>query len=185
MTTVIFAVIALSLIVVIAIILIYNRLVSFKHKTKDAWSGVEVQLKRRYDLIPNLLETLKAYMSHEKGIFELISDSRSKALHAQTIPEFGVAENQLNKALHTLIARAEDTPEIKADTTFLEFQRTLNDIEKQIELSRRYFNAVVRDNNTAVETFPGIIFAGAFGFTVYDYFEVDGESERANPKIVF
>ncbi|WP_026953942.1 LemA family protein [Algoriphagus vanfongensis] len=164
---------------------IYNRLVKLKNLVEEAWSGIDVQLKKRYDLIPNLIETVKGYASHEKETFENVTKARSMAQSANSVDAQQQAENQLSKALVNLFAVAERYPDLKANTNFLHLQEELSGIEQDIEKSRRYYNGTVRDKNTLVESFPSNLFANMFGFSKSSYFELDNEAERTVPQVKF
>jgi LemA protein len=165
--------IILGILVVIAFFLVamYNQLVQLRVRTDSAWSDVDVQLKRRHDLIPNLVETVKGYAAHEKGTFENIAKYRSMAMQATTPADKAQAENQLTGALKSLFAVAENYPQLKANDEFLQLQASLSQTEDSIQNSRRYYNAVVRDLNTRVQSFPTNILAGMFGFQQRQFFE--------------
>ena len=175
--------IALAVVAVVAI-MYYNRFVRLRNKVEESWSGVDVQLKRRYDLIPNLLETVKGYAKHEKELFENVTKARTMAMSAEKVGDQSAAENMLSQSLKSLFAVAENYPDLKANANFQQFQQQLSQIEEQIQLARRYYNAVVRDNNNAVETFPGVLLAGPFGFHTFEYFEA-GADERENVQVKF
>jgi len=164
----------LGLLVVIAFVLIgmYNTLVQLRVRCDSAWSDIDVQLKRRHDLIPNLVETVKGYAAHEKGTFENIAKFRSMAMQASAPADKAVAENQLTGALKSLFAVAENYPELKANEEFMQLQNSLSQTEDTIQNARRYYNAVVRDLNTKIQVFPTNILAGMFGFQVRQFFEV-------------
>lgn len=159
----------------------YNNFVRMVQRTKEAWADIDVQLKRRYDLIPNLVETVKGYASHERTAFENVTAARAKAMGAEqggNPAEIAAAENMLTGALKSLFAVAEAYPDLKANTNFLELQRELSDTENKIQAARRFYNGNVRDLNTAIQSFPGNIIAGMFRFTEREYFEL-GEGEQA------
>jgi LemA protein len=166
-------IIFLVILVVIAVVLIgmYNSLVQLRVRCDSAWSDIDVQLKRRHDLIPNLVETVKGYAAHEKGTFENIAKFRSQAMQAVTPADKAEAENQLTGALKSLFAIAENYPELKASEEFTQLQGSLNQTEDSIQNARRYYNAVVRDLNTKVQSFPTNLIAGMFGFTQRQFFE--------------
>jgi LemA protein len=166
-------IIFLVILVVIAVVLIgmYNSLVQLRVRCDSAWSDIDVQLKRRHDLIPNLVETVKGYAAHEKGTFENIAKFRSQAMQAVTPADKAEAENQLTGALKSLFAVAENYPELKASEEFTQLQGSLNQTEDSIQNARRYYNAVVRDLNTKVQSFPTNLIAGMFGFTQRQFFE--------------
>src|SRR5437764_11326312 len=174
------AIIFLVILAVIAVVLIgmYNSLVQLRVRCDSAWSDIDVQLKRRHDLIPNLVETVKGYAAHEKGTFENIAKFRSQAMQATTPEGKAAAENQLTGALKSLFAVAENYPELKASDQFTALQGSLSQTEDSIQNSRRYYNAVVRDLNTKIQSFPTNILAGMFGFKLRQFFEApEGERE--------
>jgi LemA protein len=175
---------ALAALVVWAISL-YNRLVRLRNGGESAWSDIDVQLKRRWELIPNLVETVKGYAKHEQSTFEKVTAARSQAMQAKTPGEHATAEGNLQSVLKSLFAVAEAYPELRANENFLGLQRELSGLEEAIQNARRYYNAVVRDLNTAIESFPGNLLAGPFGFTKREYFELDSAAERAAPKVSF
>jgi len=152
---------------------------------KEAWSGIDVQLKRRYDLIPNLIETVKGYSKHESDVFEKVTKMRSESMNAQGIKEKSEAELGLSKALKTLFAVAENYPELKANENFLSLQKELAIIEDEIQLSRRYYNGTVRNYMIMMTTFPSNLIANMSHFKPQAYFELADESERKNPKVNF
>ena len=166
------------------VIATYNGLIRLKNLCNNAWSDVDVQLKRRYDLIPNLVSTVKGYASHEKDVLENVTKARAEATTAKTPGEQSKAENMLTGALRQLFAVAENYPELKANTNFLDLQKNLSEIEGDIQNARRYYNAVVRDNNIKVESFPSNIIATTFGFKKREFFEM-AEGEKAVPKVEF
>lgn len=166
-------------------ILTYNRLVAFRNRTKEAWSDIDVQLKRRYNLIPNLVETVKGYAAHERQVFEKVTQARSQAMGAQTVKEKGQAENFLSSTLKSLFAVAENYPDLKASVNFLELQRELRDTEDKIQAARRFYNTNVRDLNIKIETFPANIVAGIFRFKKMDFFEIEEPAAREAPKVNF
>jgi LemA protein len=160
---------------------IYNSLVRAKVRTDEAWSDISVQLKRRYDLIPNLVNTVKGYASHEKTVFEEVTEARANALSAQTVNEAAKADNQFQAALKSLFAVAEAYPDLKANQGFQQLQGELVDTEDKIQAARRFYNGAARDLNTKIQTFPTNIFAGMLGFKRRDFFEVDaGEAAAVN-----
>jgi LemA protein len=163
---------------------IFNRLVTLRNRTKEAWSDIDVQLKRRHDLIPNLIETVKGYAAHEKEVFQKVTEARAKAISAQGLAEKGQAENMLSGALKSLFAVAESYPDLKASQNFLELQRELTDTEDKIQAARRFYNGNVRDLNIQIETFPTNLMAGAFGFQKMEFFEI-GEAEKEPVSVKF
>ena len=176
-TTVIVLIIlaALALIVVF----IYNGLVRAKVRVDEAWSDISVQLKRRYDLIPNLVNTVKGYAAHEKTVFEDVTEARANALSAQTVTEAAKADNQFQAALKSLFAVAEAYPDLKANQSFQQLQAELVDTEDKIQAARRFYNGAARDLNVKIQTFPTNIFAGLLGFKQRDFFEVDAAETAA------
>lgn len=168
-----------------AVILAYNSLVKLRQRVQEAWSDIDVQLKRRYDLIPNLVDTVKGYAKHEKEVFENVTKARSQAMNAGTLDEQADAENQLSGALKSLFAVSENYPDLKANENFLELQRELTDTENKIQASRRFYNNTVMSLNTTVETFPSNIIANLFGFHKDEYFEIEEESQREPVNVSF
>ena len=168
-------------------ILAYNNLVSNRQLTQEGWSGIDVQLKRRADLIPNLLETVKGYMTHERETLEAVTNARAAATAGATgTPEQRAQlEGQLSGALGRLMAVAESYPDLKANTTFLEFQGALQKVEDELQLARRYYNGTARNLNVAVQSFPSSIIASIFHFATAQYFEIDNPADRAVPQVKF
>ncbi|MEQ9638057.1 MAG: LemA family protein [Devosia marina] len=168
-------------------IVIYNSLVSNRQMVREGWSGIDVQLKRRTDLIPNLMETVKGYMAHERETLDAVVNARAKATSAAAAgPEARAkAEGELSAALGRLLAIAEAYPDLKANTTFLEFQTALQGVEDEIQMARRYYNGAVRNLNIQVESFPSNLVANAFKFEQAEYFELENEAERAVPQVKF
>ncbi len=180
--------IVLGVLVLLALLLIgiFNRFVKNRNTVNDAWSNIDVALKRRHDLIPNLVETVKGYAKHEKSTFEDVINARNAAMQVPKgdINEQIKAENQLQQSLRSIFALGEAYPDLKANASFLDLQGKLNMIEENLERSRRYYNGTVRENNTYGESFPGVLFAGMFKYKHFDFFEVDEES-KANVKVDF
>jgi LemA protein len=170
--------------IILWVVLTYNRLVSLRNRAKEAWSDINVQLKRRYDLIPNLVETVKGYASHEKEIFEKVSEARARAMGATGMKERAEAENQLSQTLKSLFAVVEAYPELKANENFLQLQKDLVDTEDKIQYARRFYNTNVRDLNTLIESFPANLIAKNFGFEKMELFEI-AEAEKETPKVKF
>jgi LemA protein len=162
----------------------YNGLIKARVRSEEAWSDIDVQLKRRYDLIPNLVETVKAYAKHEKELFTAVTEARSKAMHAKSLEAKGEAENMLTDTLKSLFAVAEAYPDLKASDNFRDLQNELSDSENKIEAARRFYNANVRDLNIALQTFPTNMIGNMFGFKNKDLFEAK-EDEKATPKVDF
>lgn len=169
---------------VVWIIWTYNRLVTLRYRVREAWSDIEVQLKRRYDLIPNVVETVRGYMTHERGTLESVTDARTQAMGARGRHEKAEAENALSMTLKTLFAVSENYPDLKANANFLDLQRELADTENKIQAARRFYNTNVRDLNTKIETFPPNIIASLFRFGSEEFFEAT-EAERENVKVEF
>jgi LemA protein len=164
---------------------IYNGLVQLKVRTDNAWSDIDIQLKRRHDLIPNLVETVKGYAAHEKGTFENVARYRSAAMAATSAEDRAQAEGQLTQALRGLLAVAENYPDLKANVQFQSLQQSLAELEDAIQNSRRYYNAVVRDLNTKIQSFPSNLIAGMFNFQQRQFFEIADATERAVPSVKF
>jgi LemA protein len=164
---------------VIIVVFIYNSLVRAKVRTDEAWSDITVQLKRRYDLIPNLVNTVQGYAKHEKTVFEEVTKARSEALGAQTVGEAAQADNQFQQALKSLFAVTENNPDLKANQGFQQLQAELVDTEDKIQAARRFYNGAARDLNIKIQTFPTNIFAGALGFRVREFFDVDANQSAA------
>lgn len=186
--TIVWVLIVLLAVVVVWTIALYNRFVRLNNRTDEAWSDIDVQLKRRYDLIPNLVETVKGYAEHEKQAFEDVTKARAQALGATqggNPAEVAQAENQLAGTLKSLFAIAESYPELKANTNFLELQRELSDTENKIQAARRFYNTNVRDLNTAIQVFPGNIIASMFSFRAREFFELDEEAAREPVRVNF
>lgn len=176
-------VIALA-VVVIAIIAMYNGLIRLRNRVDEAWSDIDVQLKRRHDLIPNLVNTVKGYAAHEKEVFDKVTQARAAAIGAGTAEAKGQAENVLSGALKSLFAVAEAYPDLKANQNFLELQRELTDTEDKIMAARRFYNGNVRDFNTKIQVFPTNLIAGMLNFTKRDFFQAEA-SEKENVKVEF
>lgn len=172
------------LFLVITVVHMYNNLVSLRNRVKNAFSQIDVQLKRRNDLIPNLVETVKGYASHEKEVLEEVTKARSNVMNASTVKETSKADNQLTGALKTLFAVAENYPDLKANSNFQELQTELSDTENKIAYSRQFYNDTVLKYNNACEQFPSNLLAGLFGFKPSEFFEADEES-REVPKVEF
>jgi len=169
------------------VIATYNGLVGMRQQVEEAWSGIDVQLKRRYDLIPNLVESVRGYATHERGLFEEVARARSAAAN---VPKGDVegragAENMLGAVMGRFMAVAEAYPELQANENFKSLMASLDDIEREVQHSRRYYNGAGRELNVKVESFPSNLVAGQFGFKKVAYFTVDDESERAAPKVSF
>lgn len=163
----------------------FNGLIRLRNRTREAWADIDVQLKRRYNLIPNLVETVKGYAGHEKGVFEKVSEARSRAMGAQNPKEKVEAENALSNTLKTLFAVSENYPELKASSNFVELQRELRDTEDKVQAARRFYNSNVRDLNIQIESFPANLVAGLFGFKKMELFELTVAAEREAPQVKF
>ena len=179
------AIVAIIVVIVLLLIVLYNGLAGLRVRADSAWSDIDVQLKRRHDLIPNLVETVKGYAAHEKGTFENIARYRSAAMSATTVDEKAQAEGQLTQALRGLLAVAENYPQLKASEEFTSLQNSLTQTEDAIQNSRRYYNAVVRDLNTKIATFPSNIIAGMFNFQPRQFFQTETAEDRATPVVKF
>lgn len=178
-------ILAILAVVFVWVIFIYNSLVKFKNRTQEAWADIDVQLKRRYNLIPNLIETVKGYAAHEKEIFIKIAEARAKAMGAKDVKERGQAENALSQTLKSLFAVSESYPDLKASTNFLELQRELRDTEDKVQAARRFYNGNVRDLNIKLESFPANLIVGILGFKKMDLFELTEPEKREAPKVKF
>jgi len=176
--TTLYIVLGVLALIVLWVVLAYNGFVSLRNRAKEAWSDIEVQMKRRYDLIPNLIETVKGYAAHERQALESVTQARTAAMGAQTVEQHAEAENMLTGALKSLFAVSEAYPDLKANTNFLELQRELSDTENKIMASRRFYNANVQTLNTSIEQFPNNLIARPFGFSQMELFELS-ESEAA------
>jgi LemA protein len=185
MSTLLTIILAVVVVLVLWVVGVYNALVRLNNKTKEAWSDIDVQLKRRHDLIPNLVETVKGYAAHESGVFQKVAEMRSIAMGAKGPAELAVAENNLAGALKSLFAVAENYPDLKANQNFMQLQGDLTDTENKIEASRRYYNGNVRDFNTKIELFPNNVIAGMLKFSKYDFFEVANAAEKENVQVKF
>lgn len=175
--------IVVAIIVVLALFLwaTYNGLVKLKIRVDEAWSDITVQLKRRLDLIPNLVNSVKGYAAHESGVFEKVTEARANALNAKGVKETAAAENQFEGALKSLFAVAEAYPDLKANQNFLQLQQELVDTEDKIQAARRFYNGGVRDLNTKIQVFPNNIFAGMLGFKQREFFEVEDMASVEKP----
>jgi LemA protein len=168
----------------LAVALLYNSLIRAKNRVDEAWSDITVQLKRRYDLIPNLVNTVKGYASHEKTVFEEVTEARAQALNAQTVTEAAKADNQFQAALKSLFAVAENYPDLKANQGFQQLQGELVDTEDKIQAARRFYNGAARDLNIKIQSFPTNLFASMMGFKTRDFFDVDAAESAAVNKPV-
>lgn len=166
------------------VVAIYNGLVRLKNKCNEAWSDIDTQLKRRYDLIPNIVESVKGYAQHESKTLEAVTAARTKAMNAQNVKEREEAENMISGALKTIFALSEQYPDLKANQNFLQLQNTLKEVEEQLQMSRRYYNGTVRDFNTKIEVFPNNLMAKPLGFSQKDFFQASDE-EKKNVEVKF
>jgi len=171
--------------VVLWLIAVYNGLIRLKNRVDEAWSDIDVQLKRRYDLIPNLVEAVKGYATHEKELFTKVTEARSKAMQAGSLADKATAENMLSDTLKSLFAVAENYPDLKASQNFAKLQDELSDTENKIQAARRFYNGMVRDFNTKIQVFPNNLLAGTLGFKAREFFEVADAKERENVQVKF
>lgn len=172
-------------IVIIWLVMGFNGLVIRRRRVDEGWADIDVQLKRRHDLIPNLVATVKGYATHETSVFEAVTKARTAAMGAQSSAERGAAENQLSGALKSLFAVVENYPELKASENFGKLQDNLTDTENKIQVARRFYNGLVRDYNTAIETFPTNVIANGFHFEKRDFFEITDATDREAPAVTF
>lgn len=166
-------------------IAIYNRLIKLRNMKEEGWSGIDVQLKRRSNLIPNLIETVKGYMDHERSVLQEVTELRTRSMNASSMDAKIEAESALTRVLGKLFAVAENYPDLKANQNFIDLQQQLAEVEDQIQMSRRYYNGTVRNLNVAIETFPNSIIAGMFNFEKGEFFEIEDDADRAVPKVDF
>lgn len=185
MNIVLIVVLVVLALIIIWLIGVYNGLIKLNNRTKEAWSDIDVQLKRRHDLIPNLMETVKGYMKHENDVLIKVTEARSAAMQAKGIEERGKAENMLSDTLKSLFAVAESYPDLKASQNFLQLQDEISDTENKIQASRRFYNGQVRDFNTKVQIFPNNLVVGMLKFKTWDFFEIENKEERENVKVKF
>jgi LemA protein len=178
-------IVALLLLAGLSYILFRNSIISSRNRCEEAWSGIDVQLKRRHDLVPNLVESVKGYAAHEKGTFEKVTQARAAAMQASGPEEAGKAETQLTQALGGLRVVAEQYPELRATENFQQLQRQLSELEDEIQASRRIYNSNVQSFNTKIQQFPGSIIANQGGFTAKPFFEIGDAAERETPQVSF
>jgi len=186
--TILYVLLGLVVVIGLMVVTLYNGLIRLKNRVDEAWSDIDVQLKRRYDLIPNLVETVKGYAAHEQATFEKVIQARNAAMSAQSSGDAearGKAEETLSGTLKSIFALAENYPDLKANQNFLELQRELADTENKIQASRRFYNGNVRDFNTKIQVFPNNIIAGWLKFTARKFFEVENEVEKQNVQVKF
>ncbi|MGA1863916.1 MAG: LemA family protein [bacterium] len=174
-----------ALLIILWLIVIYNGLIRQKNLMQEAWSGIDVQLKRRANLIPNLIETVKGYMAHEKEVLVNITELRSRSMKSDDVGEKGRLEGEMSRSLGNLFAVAENYPDLKANQNFLDLQKQLSEIEDQIQMARRYYNGTVRNFNILIESFPSNVVANMFGFKQAVFFEIEDEKDRTVPKVKF
>lgn len=170
---------------VIWLVFVYNGLITLRNRTQEAWSDIDVQLKRRYDLIPNLIETVKGYAAHEKQLFENVTKARSEAMQAQGAAAKAKAENMLTQTLKSLFAVAENYPNLRASENFAKLQDELSDTENKIQASRRFYNGNARDFNIKTEVFPNNLVANSMGFKKFEFFEIEEGTEREPVQVKF
>lgn len=188
MDTILIIILIAVVVLILMAVGMYNSLIRLKNRVNEAWSDIDVQLKRRYDLIPNLVETVKGYASHESATLEKVTAARTAAMSAQGSGDAKAqaeAENMLSSSLKSIFALSENYPDLKANQNFLELQRELSDTENKIQASRRFYNGNVRDFNTKLEVFPTNIIGNMLGFKSRDFFEIADEKERENVKVAF
>ena len=186
--TILYIVLGVVVVVLLAVVSLYNGLIRLKNRVDEAWSDIDVQLKRRYDLIPNLIETVKGYAAHESATLEKVVSARNAAMSAQksgNIEEQVKAENTLSGTLKSIFALSESYPDLKANQNFLELQRELTDTEDKIQAARRFYNGNVRDFNTKLQVFPSNLIAGFLKFSARKFFELENEKERENIQVKF
>jgi len=178
-------ILAIVAVIVFWLIVVFNELVRSRYRVREAWSDIDVQLKRRHDLIPNLIEAVKGYMTHERGVFEKVTEARTRAMGAISKEEKLGAENALSNTLKTLFAVSENYPELKANVNFLDLQRELADTENKIQAARRFYNGNVMDYNTKIAVFPNNLISRMFGFGKEEFFGLENEAEREPVKVKF
>ena len=182
---ILYIILTIAVLIVLWVVAVYNGLIKTRNRTKEAWADIDVQLKRRYDLIPNLVEIVKAYAVHERELFEKVTEARSRAMGAKSIKEHSDAENALSSTLKTLFAVSENYPQLRASENFLELQKELTDTEDKVQAARRFYNNNVMELNTKIESFPVNIIASTFGFKQMDLFELAEKEEREPVKVRF
>ncbi|MFH1192454.1 MAG: LemA family protein [bacterium] len=185
MSTLLWIILGAAVIIILWLVAIYNGLIKSKNRTEEAWSDIDVQLKRRYDLIPNLINTVKGYAKHESQLFERVTEARAQAINAGSTKDRATAENALSGTLKSLFAVAENYPELKANENFAKLQDELADTENKIQASRRFYNGNVRDFNIKLQVFPANMVANAIGFKGKEFFEITDGKERENVQVQF
>ena len=186
--TALYVVLGIVVVIVLWVIALYNGLIKLNNRTKEAWSDIDVQLKRRHDLIPNLVNSVKGYMTHEKDLLEKVTELRNQAISEEkngNTENLGKLENQLSSTLGKIQVAVEAYPDLKANTNVAQLMDELSDTENKIQASRRFYNGMVRDFNTKIETFPNNVFAGILKFTKYNFFEIEDKSEKENIEVKF
>ncbi len=178
-------ILAIVVVVVLYAVYVYNALVSLKNQVQEGWSGIDVQLKRRYNLIPNLVSTVQGYQKHENETLRQVTALREQAMNTNDIQKKAQVESALSGAIGKLMVQVEAYPDLKASQNFLDLQKQLADIEDQIQLARRYYNGTARNYNTKIQSFPDMVVANLFHFKAWDYFELDNPAEKAVPKVDF
>ena len=176
-------VIGVTIAIVVFVVQIFNSLVRMRNVVREGWSGIDVQLRRRTDLVPNLVETVKGYAAHERGLFEDVAKNRAQSIAADNVGGQAAAENALQGSLVRLFAVAEAYPDLKANKNFLDLQQQLAEVEDQLQMARRYYNGAVRNLNIGVQQFPGVLLARPFGFREESFFELDDRSQAAAPHV--
>lgn len=184
-TTILLIILGIIILAILWLIAVYNGLIKLKTRTDEAWSDIDVQLKRRHDLIPNLVETVKGYAAHEKEVFQKVTEARTRAMNATTTKEKAESENMLTGALKTLFAVSENYPQLRASENFQKLQDELTDTENKIQAARRFYNGNVRDFNIKIKVFPNNLIAGMLKFKAFEFFEVEDAKERENVEVKF
>lgn len=182
---ILYIILGVVIVIVLWAIFTYNGLITLRNRSKEAWADIDVQLKRRYNLIPNLVSTVKGYAAHERELFEKVTEARTRAMGATTMEERSENENMLSSTLKTLFAVAENYPQLRASENFLELQRELRDTEDKVQAARRFYNGNVRDLNIKIEVFPAKIIASVFSFKKMDLFELEETAARETPQVRF
>lgn len=185
MLSAIVAILGIGVALVLWFVAIYNKLIKMRNMKEEGWSGIDVQLKRRSNLIPNLIESVKGYMDHERSVLEEVTELRTQSMNASSVDAKITAESALTRSLGKLFAVAENYPDLKANQSFIDLQQQLASVEDEIQMSRRYYNGTVRNLNVGIETFPNSIVAGMFNFEKGEFFEIENAEDRAVPKVDF
>lgn len=185
MSTCLWIIIAVLSALILWFVAVYNGLITRRNRVSESWSDIDVQLKRRYDLIPNLVEAVKAYMTHERETLQKVTEARTAAMGAKTMADHARAENMISETLKTLFANAENYPDLKASQNFLQLQDELSDTENKIQAARRFYNSNVMDYNTRIQSVPSNIVAGMFKFIAREFFELENKAEREAVKVKF